>query len=268
LLLITACRAPADADRRDAAAANKAGTAAVVADAAVDDDALRTLLAYEYGEEVDLRAWWPADPDNVEPAHPGVPLQRRICADSGAGDPRWIAVCTRYGGDEAIGAPADVDLLRIRGRSEGGQPGLWVDRQSPGVDSGADGEPGAVEWLSIGPGRHVFAVHSRRHGLGRERAEQVTLYSPGEDRFEPVLTVGTARANPGACDPESGPPCTESAYAFTCSLRIDRDVDRAGYHPLTLQIRGHRGSRRIERDLALPRSADGYMLPRDSECDS
>lgn len=278
VLLLAACRPAAETERVAAATtdaksatttsapgstAPDATDAVAVADGNVDDTALRALLAYEYGEAVDLRAWWPADPDNVEPERAGIPQQRRICADSGVGDPRWIAICTRYGGDEAIGAPADVDLLRVRGRSDSGEPGLWIDLQSPGLDSGADGEPGTVEWMTIGPDRHAFAVHARRHGMGRERAEQVTLYAPGEGGFALVLTVGSRRDTLAGCDPEAG-----DCEVVECRLRFGSDADADGYHPLTLQIRGHRGSRRIERDLALPRTADGYAPPRDSECDS
>lgn len=250
-LLLAACRAPTDADRVDAAADRVDAESAAATEAvgvAVDDTALRALLAHEYGEAVDLQAWWPADPDNVEPERAGIPQQRRICADSGAGDPRWIAVCTRYGGDEAIGAPADVDLLRVRGRSDSGEPGLWIDLQSPGVDSGADGEPGTVEWLAIGPDRHAFAVHARRHGLGRERAEQVTLYAPGDGRFEPTLTVGTRRDSLAGCDPEAG-----DCEVVECRLRFGDVADTDGYFPLALQIRAQRGDRRVERTLAIPR---------------
>lgn len=250
-LLLAACRAPTDADRVDAAADRVDAASAAATEAvgvAVDDTALRALLAHEYGEAVDLQAWWPADPDNVEPERAGIPQQRRICADSGAGDPRWIAVCTRYGGDEAIGAPADVDLLRVRGRSDSGEPGLWIDLQSPGVDSGADGEPGTVEWLAIGPDRHAFAVHARRHGLGRERAEQVTLYAPGDGRFEPTLTVGTRRDSLAGCDPEAG-----DCEVVECRLRFGDVADADGYFPLALQIRAQRGDRRVERTLAIPR---------------
>lgn len=272
-LLLAACRPAAETERVAAATtAAKPATATTAPDSAasaatdavavavangnVDDTALRALLAYEYGEEVDLRAWWSADADNIESERAGIPQQRRICADSGAGDPRWIAICTRYGGDEAIGAPADVDLLRVRGRSDSGKPGLWIDLQSPGVDSGADGEPGMVEWLAIGPDRHVFAVHVRRHGPGRERAEQVTLYAPGEGGFASVLTVGSRRDTLAGCDPEGGD-CT----AVECRLRFGSHADADGYFPLQVQIRAQRGDRSVERTLAIPRVGGRYAPP-------
>jgi hypothetical protein len=266
LLLLAACRAPADAQRVDAASADMADTAAApaatAANDAVNDTALRALLAYEYGETVDLQAWWPADPDNVEPERAGIPQQRRICADSGAGDPRWIAICTRYGGDEAIGAPADVDLLRVRGRSDSGEPGLWIDLQSPGIDSGADGEPGTVEWLAIGPDRHAFAVHARRHGMGRERAEQVTLYAPDEGRFEQALTVGSRRDTLAGCDPEAGDcEVVECRLRFGSDADADADADADGYFPLQVQIRAQRGGRSVERTLAIPRVGGRYAPP-------
>jgi hypothetical protein len=251
-LLLAACRAPTDADRVDAASA----VATEAGGVAVDDLALRALLAHEYGESVDLQAWWPADPDNVEPERAGIPQQRRICADSGAGDPRWIAVCTRYGGDEAVGTPADVDLLRVRSRSDSGEPGLWIDLQSAGIDSGADGEPGEVEWLAIGPDRHAFAVHVRRHGLGRERAEQVTLYAPGDGRFEPALTVGTRRDSLADCDREAG-----DCEVVECRLRFGDVADADGHFPLQLQIRARRGDRSAERTLAIPRVGGRYTPP-------
>jgi hypothetical protein len=265
-LLLAACRPSPEADRAAAAPAPAppvttapARTSTVATEATgvgVDDTALRALLAYEYGEAVDLAAWWPADPDNVEPERAGIPQQRRICADSGAGDPRWIAICTRYGGDEAIGAPADVDLLRVRNRGGNGEPGLWIDLQSTGVDSGADGEPGAIDWLAIGPGRHAFAVHARRHGLGRERAEQVTLYTPVDGRFEPALTLGTRRDNLAGCDPQAG-----DCEVVECRLRFGTDADAAGFHPLQLQIRAQRGDRIVERTLPIPRVGERYAPP-------
>lgn len=262
-LLLAACRAPADADRtaepRAAAAPTPTTAPATPTDpagATVDDTALRALLAYEYGENVDLQAWWPADPDNADPERTGIPQQRRICADSGAGDPRWIAICTRYGGDEAIGAPADVDLLRVRGRSDSGEPGLWVDLQSSGVDSGADGEPGTVEWLAIGPDRHAFAVHARRHGMGRERADRVTLYAPGEGGFAPALTIGTRRDTLAACDPQAG-----DCEVVECALRFGDAADTEGFFPLQLQVRAQRGDRVIERTLPIPRVGGRYAPP-------
>lgn len=264
-LLLAACRPTAETERvaaattdaKSATAPDSAATDAVAAaNGNVDDTALRALLAYEYGEEVDLRAWWAADADNIEPERAGIPQQRRICADSGAGDPRWIAICTRYGGDEAIGTPADVDLLRVRGRSDRGEPGLWIDLQSPGVDSGADGEPGMVEWLAIGPDRHAFAVHARRHGMGRERAEQVTLYAPGEGGFAPVLTVGSRRDKLAGCDPEAG-----DCEVVECRLRFGSDADVDGYFPLQLQIRAQRDGRSVERMLAIPRVGGRYAPP-------
>ncbi len=264
-LLLAGCRAPADADRpaatRAAAptptvAAAAPATPADPAGATVDDTALRALLAYEYGETVDMRAWWPADPDNVAPERAGIPQQRRVCADSGAGDPRWIAICTRYGGDEVLGMPADVDLLRVRSRSDSGEPGLWIDLQSTDIESGADGEPGNVEWLSIGPDRHAFAVHARRYGSGRERAEQVTLYAPGADRFEPVLSVGTRRDTLAGCDPESG-----ECEIVECRLRFGDIADADGHFPLRLQVRAQRGDRSVERTLPIPRVGARYALP-------
>lgn len=256
LLLLAGCRAPAETDRVETGIADASRKTVTIATGAVDDNALRALLAYEYGEAVDLRAWWDAHPDHVEPERAGIPQQRRICADSGVGDPRWIAICTRYGGDEAIGEAADVDLLRVRGRGGSGEPGLWIDLQSPGADSGADGEPGLVEWLTIGPGRHAFAVHARRHGLGRERADQVTLYAPGEGRFEPVLTVGTRRDTLAGCDPQAG-----DCEVVECALRFGDTAGADGHFPLQLQVRTQRGDRSVVRTLPIPRVGERYTPP-------
>ncbi len=233
----------------------------------VSDAELIALLADRLGEDpaaLSLDREWKITAGFPDEHQTVIPEAQWICADSGAKPgPRYIALCTRLAG-AALDEPGDIGLWRVQPASADAP--VREDLFTDGIDSGHWGEPGDVALVEIGPGRPAFVLQRSGTGFGRVIGGRGAVYAPGDEGFSQWLEFDTRRSNPGACDP-ADPACADQLYAFECALRFGRTADAAGYYPLTLEIRGTQGHRRIERDLALARTGDGYAPPRDSECD-
>lgn len=227
---------------------------------AVTDTALIAFLANALGEEprdIRLDGWWkitagfPAETQTV------VPVEQRICADSGAAPGiREVALCTRYAGAEAED-PGSVSLWRIGpDASDTGARGLaYLDR----IDSGTDGEPGEVERIAIGPARHAFLVHSPGREAGRIATARTALYAAQGDTFVALLEVDALWSNLGGCDAGTPGDCV----ARTCTLKTGREVDPDGFHALVLHVvrEGDTGS---TLQIPIPRVDGAYRLPEDA----
>jgi hypothetical protein len=235
----------------------------------VSDAELIALLADRLGEDAQAlsldRAWtitagFPAEGQTV------IPETQWICADSGARPgPRHIAVCTRFKGAE-LDDPGDIDLWRLQPASADAP--MREDLFTAGIESGHWGEPGDVALIEIGPDRPAFVLSLPGSGFGRTTHGRAALYAANDEGFAARLTFGSMHGNPGACDPTADAGCADTLFSFECTLRSGRPADAAGYYPLTLEIRGSQGGRRVERDIPLQRTSNGYAAPPDTECDA
>lgn len=225
--------------------------------AAVEDTSLIAFLADALGEEprdIRLDGWWkitagfPADTQTL------VPVQQRICADTGPSPGiREVALCTRYAGAEADD-PGSVSLWRIApDASDTGARGVaYLD----GVDSGTHGEPGKVEVIAIGPAQRAFLVHSPGVESGRVTTARMALYAARDDSFVELLEVASLWSNLGGCDADVPGDCVSR----TCTLKVGDDVDADGFHSLVLHVvrEGDTGS---TLQLPIPRIEGRYRLP-------
>jgi hypothetical protein len=225
--------------------------------AAVENTALIAFLADALGEEprrLRFDGWWKITAGFPAETQTLVPVEQRICADSGpAPGIREVALCTRY---EGAGAedPGSVDLWRIApdANDSGAREVAYLDN----VASGAQGEPGEVERIAIGPERHAFVVHMPGGEAGRVATARMALFTAQGDTFVKLFEVNSLWNNLGGCDPDTPDDCVSRI----CTLNAGDGIDAEGFHPLVLQVvdESRPGSpRRIE----IPRVDGAYTLP-------
>ena len=228
--------------------------------AAVEDTNLIAFLADTLGEEprdIRLDDWWKITAGFPAESQTLIPVQQRICADTGPSPGiREVALCTRYAGAEAED-PGSVSLWRIApDASDTGARGVaYLD----GIDSGAHGEPGKVEVISLGPAQRAFLVHSPGGESGRVTTARMMLYAAQGDSFVELLGVDALWSNLGGCDADLPGDCVSR----TCTLQAGDGVDANGFHPLVLHVvrEGDTGS---TLQIPIPRIDGRYRLPEDA----
>ncbi len=228
--------------------------------AAVEDTNLIAFLADTLGEEprdIRLDDWWKITAGFPAESQTLIPVQQRICADTGPSPGiREVALCTRYAGAEAED-PGSVSLWRIApDASDTGARGVaYLD----GIDSGAHGEPGKVEVISLGPAQRAFLVHSPGGESGRVTTARMMLYAAQGDSFVELLGVDALWSNLGGCDADLPGDCVSR----TCTLQAVDGVDADGFHPLVLHVvrEGDTGS---TLQIPIPRIDGRYRLPEDA----
>lgn len=227
---------------------------------AVEDTNLIAFLADALGEEprdIRLDDWWKITAGFTSEAQTIIPVQQRICADTGPSPGiREVALCTRYAGAETED-PGSVSLWRIApDASDTGARGVaYLD----GIDSGARGEPGKVEVITLGPAQRAFVVHSPGGETGRITTARMMLYAAQGDSFVELLGVDALWSNLGGCDADLPGDCVSR----TCTLRAGDGVDADGFHPLVLHVvrEGDTGS---TLHIPIPRIDGRYRLPEDA----
>lgn len=226
----------------------------------VEDTNLIAFLADALGEEprdIRLDDWWKITAGFPSEAQTIIPVQQRICADTGPSPGiREVALCTRYAGADAED-PGSVSLWRIApDASDTGARGVaYLD----GIDSGARGEPGTVEVIAIGPRQRAFLVHSPGGEAGQITTARMALYAAQGDSFVELLDVASLWSNVGGCDADVAGDCVSR----TCTLKVGDGVDADGFHPLVLHVvrEGDTGS---TLQIRIPRIEGVYRLPDDA----
>ena len=224
-----------------------------------DEDAVRLLKTAYSNEAVGFAGDWSArqrSPDDAD-SEP-VAASRTVCADSGRDGygSRMVAVCTSFA-DAGHVTPGLVDLwLLLDAR---GDQAARIGASKRDIASGGFGAPGEVSFFAIGPARTAFALDSGYSSMGWSTNVR-TLYFAESNRFDALLSIGTALDNSGACDAAEDASCKKHSISLECSLVADTGKVERGLYAMRIAVNGKRGGKPIKRSIAIPFENGVYRL--------
>ncbi len=225
-----------------------------------DEDAVRLLKTAYSNEAVGFAGDWSGrqrspDDEDSEP----VAASRTVCADSGRDryGPRMVAVCTSFA-DAGHVTPGLVDLWLLL--DPRGEQAARVGASKRDIASGGFGTPGEVSFFAIGPARTAFALDSGYSSMGWSTNVR-TLYFAESNRFDALLSIGTALDNSGACDPSEDASCKKNSISVECNLRAEAEKGERGFYPLRIDVSGEHAGAAVKRSIAIPFENGAYRLP-------